>query len=338
MTDTGIVRNRAKILATRRNAQATVDLRDDGGLEAFIDGFRPDRDPEPATAADVPTTSPESVALSKALRKRGFGFVGPTTVHALMEATGLVDTHLVGLPPSRDRPSATRPEPALRLEQLRFGPCPRTSRPPASTPSATTLSGTTTPSASPRRSVPAGVSGRRRSRPRSPAPACSTSSSPDWPPTGSPTPSRRQAAEHAGFFAGQPTFVKDNSDVDGPAHAAGHPGVRRAPRSPRRELRAHVRPDRDDHAGQDPPLRVRLQCERRVRRRAPGPQPVAHRPHLGSLLGRVRRVRRGRRGADGTCQRRWWLDPDPGGVQRSGGAQAHAVAGSPATRSTARCR
>ena len=95
MTDTGIVRNRAKILATRRNAEATVGLRDDGGLEAVIDGFRPERDPEPATSADVPTTSPESVALSKALRKRGFGFVGPTTVHALMEATGLVDTHLV---------------------------------------------------------------------------------------------------------------------------------------------------------------------------------------------------------------------------------------------------
>ena len=95
MSDTGIVRNRAKILATRRNAQAAVGLRDDAGLEAFIDAFRPERDPEPATSADVPTTSPESVALSKALRKRGFGFVGPTTVHALMEATGLVDTHLV---------------------------------------------------------------------------------------------------------------------------------------------------------------------------------------------------------------------------------------------------
>jgi DNA-3-methyladenine glycosylase I len=96
LTDTGIVRNRAKIQATRRNAQAAVALREDGGLEAFIEGFRPARDPEPATAADVPAISTESTALSKALRKRGFGFVGPTTVHALMEATGLVDTHLVG--------------------------------------------------------------------------------------------------------------------------------------------------------------------------------------------------------------------------------------------------
>jgi DNA-3-methyladenine glycosylase I len=96
MADTGIVRNRAKILATRTNARATVALREDGGLERLIDGFRPERDPEPVAPADVPAVTPESTALSKALRKRGFGFVGPTTMHALMEATGLVDTHLVG--------------------------------------------------------------------------------------------------------------------------------------------------------------------------------------------------------------------------------------------------
>ncbi len=96
LTDTGIVRNRAKIEATRRNAAATIELRDADGLESFVHGFRPAADPAPATPDEVPTTSPESVALSKALRKRGFGFVGPTTMHALMEATGLVDTHLVG--------------------------------------------------------------------------------------------------------------------------------------------------------------------------------------------------------------------------------------------------
>jgi DNA-3-methyladenine glycosylase I len=96
MTDTGIVRNRAKIEATRKNATATIALRDDGGLEAFIEQFRPEHDPEPTKGSEVPTTSPESVALSKALRRRGFGFVGPTTMYALMEATGLVDTHLVG--------------------------------------------------------------------------------------------------------------------------------------------------------------------------------------------------------------------------------------------------
>ncbi len=96
MADTGIVRNRAKIEATRRNAHATIALRDDGGLGTFVEKFRPELDPQPRTAAEVPTTSPESVALSKALRKRGFGFVGPTTMHALMEATGMVETHLLG--------------------------------------------------------------------------------------------------------------------------------------------------------------------------------------------------------------------------------------------------
>ncbi len=96
LTDTGIVRNRAKVLATRKNARATIDLRDDGGLESFVAGFRPDETPTPQVPAEVPTTSPESKALSKALLKRGFGFVGPTTMHALMEATGLVDTHLMG--------------------------------------------------------------------------------------------------------------------------------------------------------------------------------------------------------------------------------------------------
>lgn len=96
MSDTGIVRNRAKIEATRRNAHATFALREDGGLGRYVEGFRPETDPRPRTAAEVPTTSPESVALSRALRSRGFGFVGPTTMHALMEATGLVDTHLLG--------------------------------------------------------------------------------------------------------------------------------------------------------------------------------------------------------------------------------------------------
>lgn len=97
MQDTGIVRNRAKIEAARRNAAATVLLREDqeDGLPGFVDGFRPVDDPAPRVAEDVPTTSPESVALSRALRKRGFAFVGPTTMHALMEALGLVDTHLV---------------------------------------------------------------------------------------------------------------------------------------------------------------------------------------------------------------------------------------------------
>ncbi|MFJ4296462.1 DNA-3-methyladenine glycosylase I [Curtobacterium sp. NPDC089689] len=96
MADAGIVRNRAKILATITNANATVALREDGGLSDLVWSFRPERTPEPVTFADVPTTSDESVALSKALRKRGFAFVGPTTMYALMEAIGIVDTHLLG--------------------------------------------------------------------------------------------------------------------------------------------------------------------------------------------------------------------------------------------------
>ena len=96
MGDTGIVRNRAKIEATLRNARATVALRSQEGLVALVASHAPDVDPGPRTPAEVPTTSPGSTALSKELRRRGFGFVGPTTMHALMEATGLVDTHLVG--------------------------------------------------------------------------------------------------------------------------------------------------------------------------------------------------------------------------------------------------
>ncbi|MDQ6642336.1 MAG: DNA-3-methyladenine glycosylase I [Actinomycetota bacterium] len=96
MQDTSIVRNRAKIEATRRNAAAVIALREEAGLEQFIWLFRPDRTPVPRTTAQVPTVSMESEALSKALRKKGFGFVGPTTMYALMEATGIVDTHLVG--------------------------------------------------------------------------------------------------------------------------------------------------------------------------------------------------------------------------------------------------
>ena len=96
MGNAGIVRNRAKITATITNAQATVALREDGGLADLVWSFRPPTSPAPRTSAEVPTTSEESVALSKALRKRGFVFVGPTTMHALMEALGIVDTHLVG--------------------------------------------------------------------------------------------------------------------------------------------------------------------------------------------------------------------------------------------------
>ena len=58
--------------------------------------FRPEQTPRPRRVAEIPTRSPESVALSKRLRAEGFAFVGPTTMFALMEAVGIVDTHLLG--------------------------------------------------------------------------------------------------------------------------------------------------------------------------------------------------------------------------------------------------
>ena len=95
MQNAGIVRNRAKINAAITNAKATIDLRENGGLDEFVWSFKPDATPAPKNIEQVPTTSAESIALSKALRKRGFAFVGPTTMFALMEAIGMIDTHLV---------------------------------------------------------------------------------------------------------------------------------------------------------------------------------------------------------------------------------------------------
>lgn len=95
LADAGIVRNRRKIEATIANARATVALRTEGGLVDFVWSFQPSGTPAPRSHDEVPTTSPESTALSKALRRKGFAFVGPTTMFALMEAIGMVDTHLV---------------------------------------------------------------------------------------------------------------------------------------------------------------------------------------------------------------------------------------------------
>jgi DNA-3-methyladenine glycosylase I len=91
MADARIVRNRSKILATIQNARATVDLRASDGLEQLILGFAPSAPP----AVDA-TTSPESVALAKELKRCGFAFVGPTTAFALMQALGLFDPHVPG--------------------------------------------------------------------------------------------------------------------------------------------------------------------------------------------------------------------------------------------------
>ena len=96
MADAGIIRNERKIRAAIANARATVEARADGGLSALLWSFAPAESPAPKTQADGPSTTPESIAMSKELKRRGFAFVGPTTMNALMEATGMVDHHLVG--------------------------------------------------------------------------------------------------------------------------------------------------------------------------------------------------------------------------------------------------
>jgi DNA-3-methyladenine glycosylase I len=106
MGDARIVRNRLKVRATITNAGATVSLRERGGLEEFIRSFAPEEHPVPETTDQIMSVSPESVAMSKALKKEGFVFVGPTTMYALMQAIGLVDDHLVGC---HRRGSATAP-------------------------------------------------------------------------------------------------------------------------------------------------------------------------------------------------------------------------------------
>jgi DNA-3-methyladenine glycosylase I len=96
LADRGIVRNRRKIDAAVTNARATVALRAEGGLAELVWSFQPAETPAPRTLEEIPAKSPESTALSKALRRKGFAFVGPTTMFALMEAIGMIDTHLVG--------------------------------------------------------------------------------------------------------------------------------------------------------------------------------------------------------------------------------------------------
>ncbi|MFF3853906.1 DNA-3-methyladenine glycosylase I [Micromonospora sp. NPDC002575] len=95
LADAGIVRNRAKVEAAIANARAALELPE--GLSALLWSFAPPpRAARLASFAEVPALTPESTALAKALKKRGFRFVGPTTAYALMQATGMVDDHLAG--------------------------------------------------------------------------------------------------------------------------------------------------------------------------------------------------------------------------------------------------
>jgi DNA-3-methyladenine glycosylase I len=109
MADAGIVRNRAKIDATIANAQAALALvgaEGEGALDRLVWSFAPDRRPRPRSGSDVPATTPESAALARELKRRGFVFVGPTTAYAGMQAMGLVDDHLEGCHVESERPSA----------------------------------------------------------------------------------------------------------------------------------------------------------------------------------------------------------------------------------------
>lgn len=96
LADRAIVRNRAKIVATVRNARMVTELGED--LDALLWSFAPDPAGRraPRSLADVATRTPESEAMARSLRRRGLTFVGPVTCHALMQATGMVDDHLVG--------------------------------------------------------------------------------------------------------------------------------------------------------------------------------------------------------------------------------------------------
>jgi DNA-3-methyladenine glycosylase I len=95
--DAGIVRHRGKIEATIGNARAYIALREDGTtLDELVWSHAPDSPPAPRAIADLPASTPESTALSRELKRRGFRFVGPTTVYAFWQSMGVVDDHLVG--------------------------------------------------------------------------------------------------------------------------------------------------------------------------------------------------------------------------------------------------
>ncbi|GIF10994.1 DNA-3-methyladenine glycosylase I [Actinoplanes teichomyceticus] len=95
MADPGIVRNRMKVDAALHNAKVAAELAP-GGLTELLWSFAPPPRPRPADRGGVPAVTPESTAMAKTLKKRGFKFVGPTTAYALMQATGMVDDHVRG--------------------------------------------------------------------------------------------------------------------------------------------------------------------------------------------------------------------------------------------------
>ena len=115
LNDPGIIRNRAKVEATISNARVTQHLvhDDPGALDRLLWGFAPPPHPEaPRALSDLPATTAESNAASTALKKLGYRFVGPTTIYALMQSSGMVDDHLAGCWRSTaPSPAAPSPEP-----------------------------------------------------------------------------------------------------------------------------------------------------------------------------------------------------------------------------------
>jgi DNA-3-methyladenine glycosylase I len=96
LQDPRVIRNRRKLEAIVRNARATVAMREDTPLPELVWSFRPAPRRAPRTYADMDSLSDESKQLAKELKRRGFAFVGPTTVYATMQAVGLVNDHLAG--------------------------------------------------------------------------------------------------------------------------------------------------------------------------------------------------------------------------------------------------
>ena len=99
LSDPGIVRNRAKVRSAIANAQAVLAMHERGEtLDEVVWSVRPEGRTRPVGPGDVPAVTPEAEALSKALKGRGFSFVGPTIVYAFMQAVGVVDDHLASCP------------------------------------------------------------------------------------------------------------------------------------------------------------------------------------------------------------------------------------------------
>jgi DNA-3-methyladenine glycosylase I len=96
LEDERVIRNRKKLEAIVRNAEATIAMRYEGPLQKLIWGFRRRNRRAPRTYAEMGSFSPESKELAKELKRRGFAFVGPTTVYSTMQAVGVVNDHLAG--------------------------------------------------------------------------------------------------------------------------------------------------------------------------------------------------------------------------------------------------